>query len=130
MEARTKIIEEIATPKPDKILGTKYDLFNDDTIHMIDLPGHGAGQMGVLLETAKKQYFLAADSVWLKKSYEEMILPNSIVRLFFHSWSDYKQSLKKVHDYHIAFPETVIVPTHCSASTDPLVTRKITMDEL
>jgi glyoxylase-like metal-dependent hydrolase (beta-lactamase superfamily II) len=97
---------------------------------MIWLPGHAAGQMGVLIETEKKQYLLAADSVWLKKSYEEMILPNSIVRLFFHSWSDFKRSLKKIHDYHKAYPNTVIIPTHCAVTTDPLISREITLDVL
>lgn len=130
LESRTQIIENIANKSEDEILGDTYDLFGDDSVKMIWLPGHAAGQMGVLLETERNQYLLAADSVWLKKSFEEMILPNSVVRLFFHSWSDFKESLKKIHDYHKAYPETVIIPTHCSASTDPLVSREITLDEL
>ena len=130
LESRTQIIEEIAIKTEESILGSTFDLFGDDSIKMIWLPGHAAGQMGVLLETEKKQYLLAADSVWLKKSFEEMILPNSIVRLFFHSWRDFKESLAKIHEYHKAYPETAIIPTHCAVSTDPLVSRKITLDVL
>ena len=88
------------------------------------------GQIGILLETEKKPYFLIADACWLKKSYKDMILPNPIVKLFFHSWSDFKNSLKIVHDYHKANPETLIVPTHCSETTDPLVSDIINLDEL
>jgi glyoxylase-like metal-dependent hydrolase (beta-lactamase superfamily II) len=130
LESRTQIIETVATKIEDEILGSTYDIFGDDSVKMIWLPGHAAGQMGVLIETEKKQYLLAADSVWLKKSYEEMILPNSIVRLFFHSWSDFKRSLKKIHDYHKAYPNTVIIPTHCAVTTDPLISREITLDVL
>jgi glyoxylase-like metal-dependent hydrolase (beta-lactamase superfamily II) len=130
LKDRTQTIEDIATQINDPILGTTYDLFGDNTIRMISLPGHAAGQMGVLLRTDKHEYLLAADSVWLKPSYKEMRTPNPIVRLFFHSWKDYKESLKKVHNYHKANPETIIVPTHCTESTTPLVSREIKLDEL
>jgi len=59
-----------------------------------------------------------------------MTLPNPIVKLFFHSWSDFKRSLQTVHDYHKANPQTIIVPTHCSETTDPLVTETLNLNEL
>lgn len=127
---RTIIIEDVCHPEQDPILGTKYDLFGDASLFAIPLPGHAAGQFGVLLETAKRPYFLVADACWLKRSYEEMILPSPIVRLFFHSWSDFKTSLKIVHDYHKANPEVAIIPTHCSQTTDAFVSRKIDMNVL
>lgn len=130
LEVRTKIVEDQCTAITDEILGTTYDLFGDNSLRMVPLPGHGAGQMGVLLETDKKTYFLIADACWLKQSYQEMVLPNPIVRLFFDSWTDFKQSLARVHNYHKANPEVLIIPTHCSASTDPLVSRKISFDVL
>lgn len=130
MESRTKLIEEISEKSNHNIFGTIYDLFGDDSIKMVCLPGHAAGQVGMLLETEKRQYLLAADSVWLKRNYTEMVLPNPIVRLFFHSWSDFKKSLQKVHEFHIANPNAIVVPTHCSESTDPLVSREITFNEL
>lgn len=130
LEERTQTIEDISEPISDAILGTKYDLFGDNSIMAVPLPGHAAGQIGLLLETAKQPYFLIADACWLKKSYEDLILPNPIVKLFFHSWSDYKKSLNNVHNYHKANSETIIVPTHCSETTDPLVSDKINMDVL
>jgi glyoxylase-like metal-dependent hydrolase (beta-lactamase superfamily II) len=130
LENRTLIIDNICSPIQDDVLGTKYDLFGDDSLMVVPLPGHAAGQIGVLLETEKKPYFLIADACWLKRSYEEMILPNPIVKLFFHSWSDFKHSLKIVHDYHKSNPETIIVPTHCSETTEHLVSEKISLDEL
>lgn len=127
---RTTIVDK-ACPKvthPD--LGEVYDLFGDKSLYIVPLPGHAAGQIGVLLETAKRPYFLIADACWLKKSYEELVFPHPIVKLFFHSWGDFKQSLQKVHDYHLAHPETCIVPTHCATTTDPLVQAKLDLDAL
>lgn len=130
LDQRTQIIEELCKPIADDVFGTKYDLFGDNSILIIPLPGHAAGQIGVIIETEKSPYFLIADACWLKKSYEDLILPNPIVKLFFHSWKDFKKSLNSVHRYHKANPETIIVPTHCSASTDPLVADEIRMNVL
>ena len=96
LKSRTNIIENICSPIHDDLLGTKYDLFGDESLMAVALPGHAAGQIGLLLETERKQYFLIADACWLRKSYEELILPHPIVKLFFHSWADFKQSLKIV----------------------------------
>lgn len=130
LKERTLLIEDIAKPVMNPILGLTYDLFGDESLTIVPLPGHAAGQIGVLLETNKCPYLLAADAIWLKRSYEDFITPNPIVRLFFHSWKDFKTSLKKVHEYHKANGDVKIVPTHCSESTDPLVSRKITFDAL
>ena len=130
LRERTLIIEDFCDAIEDKILGTTYDLFGDQSLIIVSLPGHAAGQIGVLLETNKSSYFLIADACWLKKSYENMILPNPIVKLFFHSWFDFKLSLKTVHDYHKANPKTIIVPTHCYETTNSLVSDKIYLNEL
>ena len=42
-----------------------------------------------------------------------MHLPSPLVRLFFDSWSDYKASLKRVHDFHKANPDVAVIPCHC-----------------
>ena len=78
----------------------------------------------------KQSYFLIADACWLKESYIKGTLPSPIVRLFFDSWSDFKSSLKKVIHYHKNEPQTIIVPTHCAETTDPLIRSKIDLDVL
>ncbi|QNA43986.1 MBL fold metallo-hydrolase [Lacibacter sediminis] len=123
-EDRLRIIEEYASAEDDEIFGRKYDLFNDGYLIIYQLPGHAAGQIGLLLKTNKQTYFLVADACWLKESYKDLILPHPSVRFFFHSWIDYKQSLKKIHTYHQQNPATIIVPTHCSVTTRDLVSQK------
>jgi glyoxylase-like metal-dependent hydrolase (beta-lactamase superfamily II) len=130
LKKRAVLIDEYCTPIKDNILGFKYDIFGDESLYAIPLPGHAAGQIGILLKTEKKTYLLAADAVWLKKSYKEFILPNPIVRLFFHSWSDFKTSLKKLHDFHHKHPELIIVPTHCKETTDLLINKDFDFNAL
>lgn len=111
-------------------LGTVYDLFGDNSLISVPLPGHAAGQMGLLISTKKQSYFLVADACWLKETYQKGTLPNNIVRLFFHSWKDFKTSLARLCKYHSSNPKTIIIPTHCSKTTDPLVHKKIDFDVL
>jgi glyoxylase-like metal-dependent hydrolase (beta-lactamase superfamily II) len=130
LSKRVVFIDEQCPHTQDAILGRQYDLFGDNSILIYDLPGHAAGQIGILLETEKQRYFLIADACWLKRSYQDYVLPNPIVRLFFHSWKDFKRSLKRVHEFHLAHPEVHIVPTHCSATTLELIQPKIDLNVL
>jgi glyoxylase-like metal-dependent hydrolase (beta-lactamase superfamily II) len=129
LQSRVKYIED-CTPVEDPIFGKYYDLFGDDSMKVYELPGHARGQCGVLLSTEKQTYFLIADACWLKRSYEDYVLPNPIVKLFFDSWNDFKDSLKKVHDFHKKHPEVIVVPTHCQETTDPLISKTIDLDVL
>lgn len=130
LKQRTVCIDEACEKLDDPIFGHKYDLFGDDSLHIYELPGHAAGQIGVMLETEQKPYFLVADACWVKRSYEEVIPPNPIVILFFHSWTQFKRTLQQMHDYHVAHPNTLLVPTHCAATTDALVQDKLDLDVL
>ncbi|NMH86538.1 MBL fold metallo-hydrolase [Flavivirga algicola] len=126
---RTSVIEtSIKTNIPE--LGEVYDLFGDGHLIAVPLPGHAAGQMGLVISTKKQTYFLIADACWLKETYQKGTLPNPIVRLFFHSWKDFKNSLTRLRKYHEKYPETIIIPTHCSETTDALVLKKIDLDVL
>jgi glyoxylase-like metal-dependent hydrolase (beta-lactamase superfamily II) len=127
---RIIFIEDFSSAISDVIFGVKFDLFNDGSILVYNLPGHAAGQIGIELKTKKGTYFLVADSCWDKRAYQQAMLPNPIVRLFFDSWKDYKESLAKLSRYHDQFPEVLIVPTHCSKTTHNMVFKQINMDVL
>ena len=130
IEERLVFIEDFSTSITDDIFSVNYDLFKDNSVIIYNLPGHAAGQIGIEFETQKEKYFLVADSCWDKRAFKEGKLPNSIVRLFFDSWKDYKDSLEKLISYHKKFPDVIIVPTHCSKTTDNLVSNEINMDVL
>ncbi len=129
-DSRVKLIEDICKPISDEILGTRYDLFNDQYIFVTALEGHAAGQIGVLVSTNKADYFLIADACWLCQSFREMVLPSPVVKLFFHSWKEYKASLQRVNNYYKANPKTIIVPTHCFETTSKLISYNSILNEL
>jgi glyoxylase-like metal-dependent hydrolase (beta-lactamase superfamily II) len=126
---RIRFVEDMPVAE-DAIFGRKYDLLGDGSIWAYALPGHARGQLGLLVKTEKRTYFLIADACWLRESYLENRLPHPIVRLFFDSWSDFKETLLRVQTFAKEYPEVVIVPTHCYASTSGLVNDKINFDAL
>jgi glyoxylase-like metal-dependent hydrolase (beta-lactamase superfamily II) len=130
IEDRLRFVEEGDFKKEHDQLGAEYDLFGDDSILAYPLPGHAAGQIGIRLQTEKGKYFLVADACWNKRAYLHHSLPHPLVRLFFHSWGDYKKSIEKLKRFHLMHPDVIIVPTHCAASTEPLIHPQINFDAL
>mgnify|MGYP001422681932 FL=1 len=124
-EKKIKFIENIASKKDDEFLGTYYDFFGDNSIKVLNLPGHAVGQIGVILKTNKKKYFLVSDACWDIRAITENKLPNKIVKLFFDSWDDYVSSVERIKKIKMNFPDLVLVPTHCSKTTDNLVSDQI-----
>jgi glyoxylase-like metal-dependent hydrolase (beta-lactamase superfamily II) len=129
LKERITFIED-SDPIEHHLLGRTYDLFGDQSLLSVPLPGHAAGQTGLLLKTHTSSYLLIADACWLHPSFRENRTPHPIVRLFFHSWKDFVNSLNRVHHFHLQQPDVRIVPTHCKETTDPLVGKKITFDAL
>lgn len=112
-ESRLQFIEDSTLGKMDPDLGKITDLFGDGRIWTCPLEGHAKGQFGILFKTKKESVFLVADGAWLKANYESLDLPHSIVRLFFHSWKNFKESLLRIHLFHKSNPDTLIIPCHC-----------------
>ena len=109
---RSRFLSFAKAQKENKHLGKTIDLFDDGSILICQLDGHAKGQIGAILNS-EQPVFLVSDGAWLKQNYEQLHLPSPIVRLFFDSWSDYKDSLHKIHQYHKAHPDTLIIPCHC-----------------
>ncbi len=127
---RSVFIDLSCPQMDDPVFNQKYDLFGDEAIYIYPLPGHAAGQSGMMLKTKKQRYFLISDACWLEESYKSNSLPNSITRLFFNSWREYKKSLSQIHQYHKDNPDVIIVPTHSFRATSGLVSNTIDLDAL
>lgn len=114
-EERLELIdfEKATAVKHHEILKREYDLFNDGSFMISELPGHASGQIGARIQTNSDEVFFIADAAWVKENYIGMKLPSPIVKLFFSSWSDFKESLERVHRYHNQHPSTVVIPCHC-----------------
>jgi len=91
------------------------DLFGDQSVMAVALPGHTVGQIGVFVRTAVgTEYFLIADACWHSRAFRERILPSSVARFVTASWRDYKRTLDQVHQLHCSNPTIRIIPSHCT----------------
>lgn len=115
-EKRSIQIDFQKNTKEHQTLDKTYDLFKDNSILLYDISGHADGQMGCMLNTNSGNILLIADAAWVEQNYMEMKLPNPIVKLFFSSWSNFKNSLGKIHKYYNENPKSIIIPTHCTSS--------------
>ncbi len=127
---RVNFIEDISGKRADEVFGTVYDLFGDNSVIAFHVPGHAAGQIGIKLQTSRQIYLMVADACWDKRAYRELALPHPLVRLFFHSWKEYRKSVLMLKKYHERYPDHQILPTHCSVTTDRLVSPGIDMNVL
>ena len=115
---RLQLIDFEHSTISEEHLGELYDVFDDGTILLCKMDGHAAGQIGALINSQKGKVLMVADGAWLKENYQEMRLPNPIVRLFFDSWKDFKATLERIHNFYMANPNVPIIPCHCKRSFD------------
>jgi glyoxylase-like metal-dependent hydrolase (beta-lactamase superfamily II) len=99
---------------------TKVWHWAEADLTFIDLPGHARGQVGVLLQSEggseEGAVFLAADAAWHINSVEKNVPPPSLVRVFADDYEALKDSIARLHRYHLAYPMTKIIISHCKQS--------------
>lgn len=89
------------------------DLFGDQSVIAVDVPGHAAGQIGVLCQTDQQPYFLCADSVWSSRAYRESRPPHWLAGLIMDHRGQYAESFERICQFHRQHPEYRIIPSHC-----------------
>lgn len=91
-----------------------HDLFADGSVRVFDLPGHAAGQIGVLVQRSPDdRAFLVADSVWTSRIYRGNLKPTLPFRLLADSVRDVTTTQQRLHELHCRYPDIEIIPTHC-----------------
>ncbi|MBB3109688.1 glyoxylase-like metal-dependent hydrolase (beta-lactamase superfamily II) [Paenibacillus phyllosphaerae] len=114
-ENRSLLVEE--TPRlqlpNDFPFEAGYDLFGDGSIIAVDVPGHAAGQIGLLLTTAEGAYFLCADAVWSSIAYRERRKPHAVARIIMDDPRSYDDSFERLCRLHEHYPHIRIIPSHC-----------------
>ena len=91
-------------------------LFGDPACEVVDLPGHAAGQCGLLL--ASDRVFLAADAAWIGRQIVPLRgeMPHWVTRPAHHDWRDYARTLDRLAEWRRVHPDWMIIPTHCEES--------------
>jgi glyoxylase-like metal-dependent hydrolase (beta-lactamase superfamily II) len=98
------------------------DYFGDESLFIIDLPGHAAGHIGIYAETHKGKVLLVADACWSHQSVIENRLPSRIASFLFSDWKKYAESLSRLNSVYQSFSEIKIFPCHCQKSLDEFQT--------
>ncbi|MDX2082525.1 MAG: MBL fold metallo-hydrolase [Rickettsiales bacterium] len=92
-----------------------FDIFGDQSLLVIDLPGHALGQIGIFFYDQNQQpVFLVADSCWSSKAFRELRLPNFISYLIHFHKKSYQQTIKNLHQLHKNNQQIKIIPSHCA----------------
>ncbi len=89
-----------------------FDLFADQSLYAIHLPGHAAGQIGLFFQ-AEEATFLIADSCWHQESFQNLHYPSQLTYLIHHDKKAYIETIKKLHELYINHPGIDIIPSHC-----------------
>ncbi|CAG7642001.1 N-acyl homoserine lactonase AttM [Paenibacillus solanacearum] len=103
-----RIDPPVNDPFPDAM-----DVLGDGSLLAVGLPGHAAGQIGLLLSTQQQDYLLCADAVWSSAAYREHRPPHPLAGLMMESKRQYDQSLERLVRLHREFPALRIIPSHC-----------------
>jgi glyoxylase-like metal-dependent hydrolase (beta-lactamase superfamily II) len=91
-----------------------HDLFADGSVRLVELPGHAAGQLGMLVQRGPDdRVLLAADAVWTSRTVRENLPPTWPVRFLADSLHDSLATQQRLHELHRQFPDIEIIPTHC-----------------
>jgi len=113
-EKRLLFLEDISTPYVDQQSRlTFFCPFDQDSLQFVDLPGHARGMFGFYVRDRGAEMLYGADASWGRDVFLDEILPSPAVRLFIDSWSDYKETNKRLLLFLRNKPLTKILFTHC-----------------
>ena len=94
-------------------LGSTHDLFGDESLLLVPLPGHAHGQMGLLVQTEQGRLFLAADACWLTRSIRENRAPHLLTYFFIDNARDLRHTIQQLHEFSLTCPDIMLLPSHC-----------------
>lgn len=100
---------------PDTTIGLgAKDLFGDGLLFLVALPGHAAGQMGLLVRRQHGFLFFLADACWLIDNLKQGVDPHWLTRLVSDDHNAYYQTLTKLRRcYRLAADKVTFAPSHC-----------------
>lgn len=113
---------EIIDPQAHPIGLAARDLFGDETLYLVDLPGHAAGQMGLLLRLEQGFVFLLADACWLIDNLRDNCDPHWLSSVVSDDQRAYNDTLAKLrHCYRHFHNRVEFVPSHCEETLERLM---------
>jgi glyoxylase-like metal-dependent hydrolase (beta-lactamase superfamily II) len=92
----------------------RYDLFRDQSLLAVALPGHSAGHFGVQFKGADdREVMLIGDASWSTRAIRENRPPPAWTTGWLGNTSLYRETLHRLHALSRAMPDLQLVPSHC-----------------
>lgn len=88
-----------------------YDLFSDNTLLAIPLPGHAPGQIGLYFQSSQET-FLIADSCWHEETFQSLIYPSLFTYFIHHNKKAYQQTIRNLHALYQYNKTIDFIPSH------------------
>jgi N-acyl homoserine lactone hydrolase len=84
-----------------------FDVFGDGSVRIAFTPGHSAGHMSVVLQTARGEVLVAGDAIFMRRTLDEEHLPHLLAdeHLF-------RRSLREIKQYVKETPDALVIPGH------------------
>ncbi|TEW51498.1 MBL fold metallo-hydrolase [Psychromonas algicola] len=100
------------------------DWFHDQSLYVVNLPGHAAGHIGLLIRLENSFVFLLADACWLKDSLAKHIDQHWIANILSDDHHAYKDTLQKLRRcYELCDDSVKFVPSHCEETIANLMAK-------
>jgi glyoxylase-like metal-dependent hydrolase (beta-lactamase superfamily II) len=114
----------IELPVEMRVFGAGRDIFGDGTLITVELPGHTASQLGLLINANDQRILLVADAAWSTKAIETDTPPPALTTDFLGDTKAYRKTLQRLSNLRRTSPELLMFPSHCGAKLNIL--KKVT----
>ena len=116
-ESRCQWIEQ----RPAQVLHSDFagfeaahQLFDDDSMQLIALPGHAPGHYGLYFHDAEGAVFLIADAAWSSKALRTRTPPPRLTTGWLGESVGYRNTFFALCDVVQRRPDMRVIPSHCT----------------
>jgi glyoxylase-like metal-dependent hydrolase (beta-lactamase superfamily II) len=115
--ARALAIEDLPAGEAGRPFGGGRDVAGDGSLIAIPLPGHAAGQYGLLCRLSEnRRVLLCADAGWLRSNIVAEPRPTWAARAIADHPEALSRTLAQLHEFSLVHPEVELIPSHCEES--------------
>jgi glyoxylase-like metal-dependent hydrolase (beta-lactamase superfamily II) len=116
-EQRALAIEDLPVSSAGLPFHEGRDLAGDGSLVAVSLPGHAAGQYGLLCRLPNnRRILLCADAAWLRTGIVENPRPTWAARMIADDSKALTRTLAKLHEFSLLHSDVQIIPSHCEQS--------------
>lgn len=114
--SKLRFFEDLPTvrlPSEFAPFGEGQDLFGDQSILAVALPGHAVGHFGICFRASANWVFLVADAAWSRRAIEDNSPPPAWATAILGDTHAYRRTLTSLHALAQRRTNVILVPAHC-----------------